>query len=92
MACLRRDQVKRHSNIAAGTPVTVALATEPCETEEEPDPESPHSTSKQHESPPPSRKSEHCRGKWPAANNKEWLKLDKNVDKCLGSISKGSVD
>lgn len=72
MAGLRRDKVKRHSNIAAGTSVTVALATEPGETVEEPGPASP-STSKQHEFPPPNRKSEHRRGRRPAANNKEWL-------------------
>ncbi len=28
---------------------------------------------------------------WPATNNKEWLKLDEDVDKCLEAISKGNV-
>lgn len=30
--------------------------------------------------------------KWPAANDKDWLMLDEDVDKRLESISKGSVD
>ncbi|XDV27663.1 hypothetical protein PO909_031163 [Leuciscus waleckii] len=94
MACLRRDQVKLRSGTAAGAAVTVAPAAEPGETEEELGPESPHSTRNLQATqiPPPSRKSEHRRVKWPAANNKEWLKLDEDVDKCLESISKGSVD
>lgn len=94
MACLRRDQVKLHSGMAAVTAVTVTPAAEPGETEEEPGPESPHSTRNLHATQiaPPSRKSEHRRVKWPAANSKEWLKLDEDADKCLESISKGSVD
>lgn len=94
MACLRRDQVKLRSGTAAGAVVTVMPAAEPGETEEEPGPESPHSTRNLQATqiPPPSRKSEHRRVKWPGANNKEWLKLDEDVDKCLESISKGSVD
>lgn len=35
---------------------------------------------------------EHRRVKWPAANNKEWLKQGENVEKCLEAISKGNVD
>ncbi|RXN38269.1 reverse transcriptase [Labeo rohita] len=94
MACPRRDQVKQRSGMVAGAAVTVTPAAEPGETEEEPGLESPHSTLNLQATqiPPPSRKSEHRRVKWPAANNKEWLKLDENVDKCLESISKGSVD
>ncbi|RXN22987.1 reverse transcriptase [Labeo rohita] len=94
MACPRRDQVKQRSGTAAGAAVTVTPAAEPGETEEEPGLESPHSTRNLQATqiPPPSRKSQHRRVKWPAANNKEWLKLDEDVDKCLESISKGSVD
>ncbi|KAK0152038.1 hypothetical protein N1851_006609 [Merluccius polli] len=45
-----------------------------------------------HTNSPTKQEIGHRRVKWPAANNKEWLKLDEDVDKCLESISKGSVD
>lgn len=94
MACLRRDQVKLRSGTAAGVAVTVTPAAEPGETEEEPGPESPHSTRNLQATliHLQSRKSEHRRVKWPAANNKEWLELDEDVNKCLESISSGSVE
>lgn len=77
--------------MVAGASVTVALTAESGETEEDPGPKSPHSTGTRTRIPP-RRKLGHHRMKWPAANDKDWLKLDEDVDKCLESISKGSVD
>lgn len=86
--------MKLRSGMAAGAAVTATPAAEPGEMEEELGPESPHSTRNLHATqiPPPSRKLEHCWVKWPVANSNEWLKLDEDADKCLESISKGSVD
>ncbi|XP_061896833.1 uncharacterized protein LOC133645919 [Entelurus aequoreus] len=94
MACLGREQVKRRSETAADATVPVVPAAEPGQTEEEPGPESPHSTRNLQATrfPPPSRKSEHRRVKWPVANSKEWTKLDEDVDEALESISKGDAD
>lgn len=35
---------------------------------------------------------DHCRVKMPAANNKEWIKLDEDVDRSLEAITKGNID
>lgn len=94
MACLEKDHVKQRSGTTADAAVSVASTGEPGQTEEEPSPESPHSTRNLQAShaPPPSRNSERRRVKWPVANSKEWTKLEEDVDKILETISKGNVD
>ncbi|KAL1258987.1 hypothetical protein QQF64_009564 [Cirrhinus molitorella] len=94
MACLRRNQVEQRSGMVNGATVLVAPTAEPGEMEEEQGPESPHSTRNLQATqvPPLGRKSEQQRVMWPAANNKEWVKLDEDVDECLEVISKGNVD
>ena len=94
MACLGKEQVKRRSGTAADATVPVVPIAEPGQTEEEPGPESPHSTRNLQATqvPPSSRISEHRRVKWPVANSKEWTKLDEDVDQSLEAISKGDAD
>lgn len=79
--------------MAAKATVRVVSTAEPGQTEEEPGPESPHSTRNLQATrvPQPSRNSEHRRVKWPAANSREWTRLDEDVDKSLEAISKGDA-
>lgn len=93
MACLKGGKVKQRTGAVASTTEKV-LVTDPGQTEEEPGPEPPHSVQKLQAAPvlPQSGKSEQSRVKWPAANNKEWLRLDEDIDKIMETTVKGNVD
>ncbi|TWW64129.1 hypothetical protein D4764_03G0011370 [Takifugu flavidus] len=85
-------KVKQRTGAVAST-IGKVLVTVPGQTEEEPGPEPPHSVWNLQATPvlPPSGKSER-RVKWPAANNKEWLQLDEDIDKIMATTGKGNVD
>lgn len=79
MGCIRRKQVEQRTE---AVPSTVSG-----ETEEEQDPEPPHSV--QNLQAP----SEHRRVLWPAAHKgTEWRQFDEDVDAALEAASRGAVD
>ncbi|TWW68228.1 hypothetical protein D4764_19G0000260 [Takifugu flavidus] len=92
MACLKGGKVKQFTGAVANTS-EIVLVTVPGQIEEEPGPEPPHSARNLQAAPvvPQSGKSEQRWVKWPAANNKEWLQLDEDIDKFMETTVRGKA-
>nr|XP_055028991.1 uncharacterized protein LOC129418090 [Misgurnus anguillicaudatus]XP_055035306.1 uncharacterized protein LOC129423146 [Misgurnus anguillicaudatus] len=85
MGCTRKQVEQRTEPV---------LSTDPGETEEEQEPESPHSVQNlQAQHATPSKPSEHRRVLWPAANKEaEWQQFDEDVEATLEASCRGEVD
>ncbi|XP_015259791.1 PREDICTED: uncharacterized protein LOC107104322 [Cyprinodon variegatus] len=86
MGCIRRKQAEQRTE-----PVP---STDPGETEEEQEPEAPHSFQNLHaRHATPSKPSEQRRVLWPAANKEaQWRQFDEDVDATLNASCRGEVD
>lgn len=86
MGCIRRKQAEQRTE-----PVP---STDPGKTEEEQEPESPHSVQNlQAQHAAPSKPSEQRRVLWPAANKvSEWHQFDEDVDATLDAACRGDSD